>query len=105
MVIHNAWRLDFNLSVTSFESHIQGTRHLIDLALSSPKASSIRFIFTSSVGTLFNWPDRALAAPEEPITDPRISVGTGYGESKYVAEKVCDCVLQCCALALMRMHL
>jgi len=36
LIIHNAWKLDFNLSLASFESHILGTRHLVDLALSSP---------------------------------------------------------------------
>lgn len=41
------------------------------------------------MGTFLGWPDMSVVAPEEPIVDPRISVGNGYGESKYVTEKVC----------------
>ncbi|KAF8868636.1 acetyl-CoA synthetase-like protein [Gymnopilus junonius] len=63
VIIHNAWRLDFNLSLSSFESNIRGTKILIDLAYSSPY-------------------------PENVVLDPRYAVGNGYGESKYVAERI-----------------
>lgn len=45
-----AWRVDFNLSLASFETAIGGTRSLVDLALSSPRATPPRVLFTSSVG-------------------------------------------------------
>ncbi|KAF8312105.1 acetyl-CoA synthetase-like protein [Clavulina sp. PMI_390] len=91
VIIHNAWRLDFNLSLRSFESHIKGTRNLVDLSLESPQgASSILFVFISSIATLANSPSHGRAFPELPIDDPSISVGTGYGESKYVAEKILE---------------
>ncbi|KAF8547028.1 acetyl-CoA synthetase-like protein, partial [Imleria badia] len=35
MIIHNAWRLDFNLSLASFEPNVKATRNLVDLALDS----------------------------------------------------------------------
>ena len=88
LIIHNAWRLDFNLAVTSFEPYIRGSRNLVDLALSGPHPESARYVFTSSVGTLLRWKDPSVAVPEEPIPDPSISTGNGYGESKYVTEKV-----------------
>ncbi|KAF8311712.1 acetyl-CoA synthetase-like protein [Clavulina sp. PMI_390] len=88
LIIHNAWRLDFNLTLQSFEPQIRGTRNLVALALSSTNAASLRFIFTSSVSVLQNWPNTS--ALEEPIKNPTVSVGTGYGESKYVAEKILE---------------
>lgn len=45
-----AWRVDFNLSLMSFEDAIGGVRTLVDLALSSPRPDPPRIVFTSSVG-------------------------------------------------------
>lgn len=88
MIIHNAWRLDFNLSLSSFEPNIQGTRNLIDFARSAPQSAAIRFLFTSSVASAQGWNQAEGPFPEEVITDPSVAVGSGYGESKYVAERV-----------------
>jgi thioester reductase-like protein len=44
-----AWRVDFNVSLSSMEPLILGTRRLIDLALSSPLAHPPSFVFVSSV--------------------------------------------------------
>ncbi|KIK64221.1 hypothetical protein GYMLUDRAFT_40511 [Collybiopsis luxurians FD-317 M1] len=88
-IIHNAWRLDFNLSLPSFESHVKGARALINLARSSRHGSSIRFLFTSSVSSAQSW--NALARgpyPEKVMMDARYAVGAGYGESKYVTERI-----------------
>jgi hypothetical protein len=41
-----------------------------------------------SIGTLSNWKDPSVVVSEEPITDPLISIGNGYAESKYVTERV-----------------
>ncbi|KAJ6617595.1 hypothetical protein B0H10DRAFT_2033150 [Mycena sp. CBHHK59/15] len=68
LVIHNAWKLDFNMSLPSFEPHILGTRHLLDLALSSPR--SPKFLFTSSIASVL------------------VTSVTGYGQSKFVAEQI-----------------
>lgn len=88
VIIHNAWKLDFNLGLGSFESHVRGTRHLIDLAATGPHASEIRFVFTSSVTSAQGWDRDRGAVPEEIEEDTGIAVGAGYGESKYVAERV-----------------
>ncbi|KAJ3824337.1 acetyl-CoA synthetase-like protein [Lentinula raphanica] len=89
LIIHNAWRLDFNLSLASFESHVKGSRVLIDLARSSRYSSSIRFLFTSSIGSTQAWDARLLGPyPEEVVMDPKYAVGGGYGESKYVTERI-----------------
>ncbi|PPR05125.1 hypothetical protein CVT24_010381 [Panaeolus cyanescens] len=87
-IIHTAWRLDFNLSLASFESSISQTRALIDFSLSSTHASSLKFLFTSSVASALSW-DRATGPyPEEVMMDPKFAVGNGYGESKYVTERI-----------------
>ncbi len=41
-----AWRVDFNLGLSSFESNIRGLRNLIELALTS----QARLVYTSSIG-------------------------------------------------------
>ncbi|KAI0050788.1 acetyl-CoA synthetase-like protein [Auriscalpium vulgare] len=86
-IIHNAWRVDFNLSLSSFEELIAGLRNLIDLALSSPHREPPPFLFTSSVGVITVPEDRIYIA-EEPIRDPEDTVGRGYGASKWVAESI-----------------
>ncbi|KAF5318761.1 hypothetical protein D9619_011064 [Psilocybe cf. subviscida] len=88
IIIHNAWRLNFNLSLPSFESNIRGTRRLIDLGRASPYGSDVRFVFTSSVSQAFSWDTRKGTYPEEVLSDARYAVGMGYGESKYVCERI-----------------
>ncbi|KAN0082898.1 hypothetical protein V8E55_008693 [Tylopilus felleus] len=87
-IIHNAWRLDFNLSLASFEPNVKATRNLVDLALDSHYSSSLRFVFTSSVSTAQHWGPERGAFPEEIQLDPSWAVGPGYGESKYVCERI-----------------
>ncbi|KAK0196977.1 hypothetical protein F5146DRAFT_1153799, partial [Armillaria mellea] len=81
-IIHTAWRVDFNLSLSSFEFNIRGLRNLIDLALKTQG----RLIFTSSIGVFVNASeDNSLL--ESPIA-PEMALGTGYGESKWVSEEL-----------------
>ncbi|KAG1744621.1 putative aminoadipate reductase [Suillus paluster] len=89
IIIHNAWRLDFNLALSSLEPQVRGTRNLIDLALSSPRHSKPRFMFTSSISTAQGW-DRAKGPfPEEVQYDAGVvAEGLGYSASKYVCERV-----------------
>jgi thioester reductase-like protein len=88
IVIHNAWRLDFNLALSSFESAVRGTRNLLELAMASPHAAHVRMLFTSSIGVTQSWPRNGGSFPEELQADARWCVGSGYGESKYVCEQV-----------------
>ncbi|KAF9811531.1 hypothetical protein IEO21_06535 [Rhodonia placenta] len=83
-VIHNAWRVDFNLALASFEPQIGATMRLLNLV---PRA---RFSFVSSMSAAQSWDttERGLYVPEEPLHDPSIAVGTGYGMSKFVVEEV-----------------
>ncbi|KAJ6509744.1 putative aminoadipate reductase [Mycena vulgaris] len=85
LIIHNAWTLDFNMVLASFEPHILGIRNLIDLALSSPQAP--RFLFTSSIASAQSWDPSRGPCPESLLSDGRVALG-GYGQSKYVAEQI-----------------
>jgi nucleoside-diphosphate-sugar epimerase len=88
-VIHNAWKVDFNHSVDSFEdTHIRGVRRFIDFSLSSHYNAHIHFI--SSVSTVGGWtPDMGPSVPELPMEDSAVVLPQGYGESKHVAERIC----------------
>ncbi|KAG1738262.1 putative aminoadipate reductase [Suillus lakei] len=88
MIIHNAWRVDFNLALSSFEPNVRGTRMLLDLALASPHAASLRFIFVSSIASALGWDPSQGPVPEEFLGDPSMAIGSGYGESKHVAEQI-----------------
>jgi nucleoside-diphosphate-sugar epimerase len=88
-VIHNAWKVDFNHSVDSFEdTHIQGVRRFIDFSLSSEHNAHIHFI--SSISTVGGWtPAMGPSVPELPMEDSAVVLPQGYGESKHVAERIC----------------
>jgi len=85
-IIHNAWKLDFNLSLSSFESHIAGTRTLIDFCDSC--VNPVKFLFSSSISAAQLWNVSSGAVPEEILSNPEVAVGTGYGSSKYVTERL-----------------
>ncbi|CAL1709825.1 unnamed protein product [Somion occarium] len=86
-IIHNAWPVDFNLNLVSFEKHLQGTRNLVDFALSSPFVEAPRVMFISSIG-MFRHPKSRGIAPEELVDDPSVPIGQGYAESKWVGEHI-----------------
>ncbi|KDQ07647.1 hypothetical protein BOTBODRAFT_180516 [Botryobasidium botryosum FD-172 SS1] len=85
-IIHNAWRVDFALSLSSFEPLIKGTRNLVDLALMSPHPTPARVLFTSSVSVVMNW-TAPTPVPEDTLEDTTAIV-MGYGESKWVSERI-----------------
>ena len=87
-IMHNAWEVNFNLPLTSFEaSHVSGIRQYIDFSTRSAKGASIFFV--SSISSCMNWPlkhDRQV--PEYIIDDSSVPLPMGYAQSKYVAEQV-----------------
>ncbi|KAB8272953.1 hypothetical protein BDV30DRAFT_226948 [Aspergillus minisclerotigenes] len=87
-IVHNAWKVDFNLSVHSFEKgHIRGTRNLLDLSLSSRKTAHMYFV--SSIATTSGWGPSRGKIPENILPDTVEPPLQGYGQSKYVAENIC----------------
>ncbi|KAJ5084373.1 hypothetical protein NUU61_008952 [Penicillium alfredii] len=87
-IVHNAWKVDFNHAVESFEeTHIRGVRHFVDFSLSSRHHAHLHFV--SSISTVGAWtPEMGSAIPELPM-DSSVVLHQGYGESKHVAECIC----------------
>lgn len=87
-IIHNAWAVNFNLSLYSFESQsIRPTYHLAKLAMNSHLRQTPTFTFVSSIATVLQAP-----LSKGKVLERRYgweSVGSiGYGQSKWIAEEI-----------------
>ncbi|KAJ7769931.1 hypothetical protein B0H16DRAFT_1516867 [Mycena metata] len=85
-IIHNAWPVDFNLALRSFESNIRGLRNLLDFSLGSPFVQPPVLLYTSTIGILQNLDAKERAIEE--LVDAESAVGSGYLQSKWVAEQI-----------------
>ncbi|KIY43241.1 acetyl-CoA synthetase-like protein [Fistulina hepatica ATCC 64428] len=85
-IIHNAWRVDWKMSLDTFQDCVESVVGLAKLALSSPHHKAPKLLFVSSIGVLRN--HRSGTVLEQPITDPKTAFGQGYSESKWVAESI-----------------
>ncbi|KAF4573440.1 putative PKS/NRPS-like protein biosynthetic cluster [Pleurotus pulmonarius] len=87
LIIHNAWQVDFNMTLSSFEPLIVGTRNAIDFALAARRGAGAHLTFVSSISVLRGCPPQHPA--QETINCEALqAVGTGYSESKWVAEQL-----------------
>ncbi|KIY43199.1 acetyl-CoA synthetase-like protein [Fistulina hepatica ATCC 64428] len=85
-IIHNAWRVDWKVSLNTFQDCVDGVLGLTKFALSSPRQTAPRLLFVSSIAVLLNY--HGEAALELPVVDPKIPLGQGYGEGKWAAETI-----------------
>ncbi|KAJ7131571.1 hypothetical protein C8R43DRAFT_1207614 [Mycena crocata] len=85
-IMHTAWPVDFNLALPSFQPNIEGLRKLIDFSLGSPFVEPPTVIYTSSIGVLQN--AKCEEALKEAMVDAETAAGSGYQESKWVAEQI-----------------
>ena len=85
-IIHNAWRVDFNLSLSSFEKYIAGVRRLVDLCCALPRP--VKVLYTSSISATHRWDVSRGPVPEEILRNPEVASPSGYGASKFVVENV-----------------
>ncbi|KAI0436821.1 hypothetical protein F4803DRAFT_566532 [Xylaria telfairii] len=84
-IIHNAWRVDFNLSIDSFVSHISNVREFVNFSAFSRFGAELFFVSSiSSVSGL------AGNVSEETYTDWTTPEATGYGQSKFLSERILD---------------
>lgn len=88
--IHNAWAVDFNQALQTFEDvHIAGTRRCADFSLESRHQA--RVVFISSIASVGNYlvthPGES-QVPEQILDDHRVPLAWGYGESKHVASLI-----------------
>ncbi|KZW01155.1 acetyl-CoA synthetase-like protein [Exidia glandulosa HHB12029] len=87
-IVHCAWRLDFNLGLESFKAHIAGVRTMVDIALASTRPVPPHLVFMSSIDTVHSWKEPYLVPNS--LLDVRHVLGSGYGESKWVAERILE---------------
>ncbi|OBZ65860.1 L-aminoadipate-semialdehyde dehydrogenase [Grifola frondosa] len=90
-VIHNAWPMDFNRSLTSFRPHLDAAVNVVQLALDSTTAAPVRIVFSSSIAVVGRAP--LVTGDTAPITEaPLLTVDAidhfGYAEAKWVCEQV-----------------
>lgn len=88
LIIHNAWKVDFNHALESFEdTHIRGIRRLVDFSYTSPLHPHL--VFISSVSTIGRWNStHGPSCPETTLSNPELVVPSGYGLSKHIAERI-----------------
>jgi thioester reductase-like protein/acyl-CoA synthetase (AMP-forming)/AMP-acid ligase II/aryl carrier-like protein len=84
-IVHNAWRVNFNLSLESFAGQIAGVRRLIEFSVQSRHAA--RILFVSSLSTVSGLSGRV---PEELYTEWHTPQDMGYARSKFVSELLLD---------------
>ncbi|EJD42004.1 acetyl-CoA synthetase-like protein [Auricularia subglabra TFB-10046 SS5] len=89
-IYHNAWPVNFNYAVKSFEPAVRGARHLVDLALKSTRRTPPHFIFISSISVSRNVSANLSThqVPEAAILDAGDIIGLGYAESKWIVERM-----------------
>ncbi|RSL99905.1 hypothetical protein CEP52_009435 [Fusarium oligoseptatum] len=85
-VIHNAWQVNFNLSVWSFESQIAGVSNLIQFC--SEARNPVHVCYISSIRVATNWSATHVGPVPEALVQDTAAPGTGYGASKMVAENL-----------------
>ncbi|KAK7470239.1 hypothetical protein VKT23_001674 [Stygiomarasmius scandens] len=83
-IIANAWRVDFNLGLASFESDIKGLRNMVDLAL----ATSALIVFVSSVGIFQRFMYAKTRPFPEAAVPAEVASAGGYAQSKWVSEEI-----------------
>ncbi|CUA76307.1 L-aminoadipate-semialdehyde dehydrogenase large subunit [Rhizoctonia solani] len=108
IIIHvellNAWQVNFNLALQSFEPNIRGTRNLLDLAFGSTASIGFpRFALASSVSVVgSSGLGGQLSEGSVRLEDAASTIG--YGQSKLVAEKLLESArragLQTCIIRL-----
>jgi thioester reductase-like protein/acyl-CoA synthetase (AMP-forming)/AMP-acid ligase II len=84
-IIHNAWPVDFNLSLPSFEPQLEGCLQLLELAKGAPNLVNLSFM--SSIGVANRWHKKYTGEiPETKIQDFDVAEDMGYAQSKLISE-------------------
>jgi thioester reductase-like protein len=84
-IMHNAWPVDFNMSLQSFTGCLDGVIGLIRFADRSRYQVTLRLV--SSIAAVAASRERPVII-EEALTDAQIFVSMGYGRSKHLAERL-----------------
>ncbi|KAL2067492.1 hypothetical protein VTL71DRAFT_1917 [Oculimacula yallundae] len=94
-ILHNAWPMDFNRSISSFKNHFETLQNLCNLALDAnsirPKTKP-RILLTSSIGVVgkYNTIHGGSEVPEVRVEDAACTNEFGYGQAKLVCERILE---------------
>lgn len=94
-IIHNAWPVDFNQTLQSFQPSLDGVFSLISFSAHAKLSPAI--LFLSSISSVINYrnaPDTESIIPETVSYDDSSPAPMGYGQSKYIAERMLDYATQ-----------
>ncbi|KAI4274803.1 MAG: hypothetical protein LQ337_003652 [Flavoplaca oasis] len=85
-IVHNAWPMDFNRSIVSFEAQFEYLDNIILLALHNTSHGYPRVLFTSSIASVARYPSKAheVLVPEARMDDPDLAAPFGYPEAEYL---------------------
>lgn len=88
-IIHNAWPVDFNQPLQFFEASLDGLLSLVAFTTKAKLNPTLLFLSSvSSVSSYETIPNHSAPVPETTIMDPSCTAPIGYGESKYVGERI-----------------
>ncbi|KAG6856431.1 putative NRPS-like protein biosynthetic cluster [Tephrocybe sp. NHM501043] len=98
-IIHNAWPVNFNRSLSSFEPHVRGLSNLVRLAVLSAGrrntgSAPTRILFASSIAVAGRFPSLHPHGPfevPETVLEAVNSAGFGYPDAKWVCERLLLC--------------
>lgn len=88
LVIHAAWPVNFNMTLSAFRPQLAGLVNLLALSASTAAAgvpcASTRFVFISSVAAVEGY--KPGPPPEEVFEDFGVAAPIGYGRAKFLGE-------------------
>ncbi|KAF2104323.1 acetyl-CoA synthetase-like protein [Rhizodiscina lignyota] len=82
-IIHNAWNVNFNHALESFEPQVRGCANLVTFSINSRWRSQVFFV--SSIGAVKRWPAGS-PVPEQAIFNLNVCDDVGYSKSKLISE-------------------
>lgn len=89
VIIHNAYPVNFLMTIRQFEPHLRGLLNLMELAISG--AGNVSLMFVSSISTAMSATGRRQRVPEvvlDTATQAEDLLPQGYAQSKYVCEQM-----------------
>lgn len=91
-IIHNAWPVNFNLSLPAFRTQLDGLVNLIGFTANATMSPHLFFI--SSISSVMSYGSPTQSIPEEVISADSSPGPNGYAESKYLSERLLDYAAQ-----------
>jgi aryl carrier-like protein len=85
-IIHSAWPVNFNITLDTFEPHLEGIINI--LSFISTVRQHISFLFISSISSISSL--ESTRVPEKIIKNTSAPLPMGYAESKFIAENILD---------------